>query len=96
MKFSAFRLYRAKRFRLLALLKHWQRSVAVLGTLIVLFMSQDSTQYWMRFGYLLIALGYLWTDTYYAGRSIERKYKQGARIRELRKALHQASSPRPQ
>lgn len=95
MKFSVFRLYRAKRFRLLAFIKHWQRSVAVLGTLVSLLIAATPFDFWVRLVYLLIAVGYLWGDAYFTGKSFERKYRLGQAQRERRKALHQATSMRP-
>ena len=83
--FNKFRLYRQRRFWTISLIKFWWRSVAVIGVTVWAFQSTKTVEYWVRPIYVLVALGYLWTDTYYNVKELQRKWDSNRRTRKMRR-----------
>lgn len=77
--------YRRKRFRRAAAMRAWYRGVGAVVALWVLWSVMDGTAFkrWERFGHVLIALAYLWTDIHYKALELQRRYVMA----ELRRRL---------
>ncbi|MGE8495401.1 hypothetical protein [Comamonas sp.] len=98
--FNKFRLYRQRRFWTISFIKYWWRSVAVLAVAYSVSQSSKPVEYWIRPIYLLLALGFLWTDTYFNVEDLKRKWEGNQRrrkrqriYREMEERLAQLERP---
>jgi hypothetical protein len=77
---------RQKRFLRAAATLHWPQFVVIASAFWVLnsVMSQGPFQIWLRVGYVVIAVLYMWTDIHYSVQDLKRRYKWATRVRMAR------------
>lgn len=77
---------RQKRLLRAAAILHWPRLVGVATSLWVLSSVMGTTSFhiWVRVGYVLVALGYVWVDLYYGVKRLERRVEWRALLQASR------------
>ncbi|XJC77640.1 hypothetical protein ACHFCA_16550 [Delftia tsuruhatensis] len=78
--------YRRKRFVRAAFIRAWSRVLGVISALVVVlfFMKPTATGIAIQACYVLVAVGYLWTDVHYGAQGLRYRYKSRKSPREDR------------
>lgn len=78
--------YRRKRFVRAAFIRAWSRVLSLASALVVLlfFMKPTATGIAIQACYVLVAVGYLWTDVHYGSEGLRFRYESRKSPREDR------------